>query len=97
MRFGVGEYEHASFVEVDRATASAPTVARKLDCYRRFWQTGREQERFGVFPRVVLLAPHGARREVLAEAVARQPAEARPLYQTGLYAEAVGLLTGEAS
>lgn len=47
VRFGAGEYEHLSFVEVDRATASAPTITRKLDVYRRYWQTGREQERFG--------------------------------------------------
>jgi Replication-relaxation len=97
VRFGVGEHEHACFVEVDRATASAPTVARKLDCYRRYWQTGREQERFGVFPRVVLLAPHDARRAVLAEAVARQPDESQFLYRAGLHAEAVGPLTGEES
>ena len=63
VRFGAGEYEHLSFVEVDRATASVPTVARKLGVYRRYWQTGRDQERFGAFGRVLLLAPHEARRD----------------------------------
>jgi hypothetical protein len=94
VRWGAGELEHLSFVEVDRATASAPTVARKLDVYRRYWQTGREAERFGAFPRVVLLTPDEARRDTLAAAVARQPSEAQALYRVGLYEDAVRLLTG---
>jgi hypothetical protein len=97
VRFGAGEYEHLSFVEVDRATASAPTVARKLDVYRRYWQTGREQERFGAFGRVLLLAPHEARRAVLADAIKRQPTDARPLFRAGLHEDAADLMTGEAS
>jgi hypothetical protein len=96
-RFGAGEYEHLSFVEVDRATASVPTVARKLDLYRRYWQTGREQDRFGAFGRVLLLAPHDKRRAVLAEAVKRQPTDAQPLFRAALYEDAANLLIGEAS
>lgn len=94
IRWGRDELEHLSFVEVDRATASAPTVARKLDLYRRYWQTGREQERFGAFPRVVLLTPDEARRDILAKAASRLAADARPLYRVGLYDQAVPLLTG---
>jgi hypothetical protein len=97
VRFGAGEYEHLSFVEVDRATASVPTVARKLSVYRRYWQTGRDQERFGAFGRVLLLAPHAARRDLLADAVKRQPTDAQPLYRVALYEEAADLLTGRAS
>jgi Replication-relaxation len=96
-RFGAGEYEHLSFVEVDRATASVPTVARKLNVYRRYWQTGRDQERFGAFGRVLLLAPSAARRDDLAEAVKRQPTDAQPLFRAALYEEAADLLTGRAS
>jgi len=95
VRFGAGEYEHLSFVEVDRATASAPTVARKLDLYRRYWQTGREQERFGAFGRVLLLAPHVKRRTVLAKAVKSQPTDAQRLFRAGLHEDAADLLTGE--
>jgi hypothetical protein len=97
IRFGAGDLEHLSFVEVDRATASAPTITRKLDVYRRYWQTGREQERFGAFGRVLLLAPHEARRKVLADAIKRQPTEAQPLFRTALYEDAADLLTGRAS
>lgn len=94
IRWGRGQLEHLSFVEVDRATASAPTVARKLACYRRFWQTGRDQERFGAFPRVVLLTPTERRRAALAAAVRRQPADARSLYRVALYGDAMRLLSG---
>ncbi len=97
VRFGAGEYEHLNFVEVDRATASVPTVARKLAVYRRYWQTGRDQERFGAFGRVLLLAPNAARRDDLAKAVKRQPTGAQPLYRVALYEEATGLLAGEGS
>lgn len=94
VRWGAGDLEHLSFVEVDRATASVPTiVARKLDLFRRYWQTGREQERFGAFPRVVLLTTAEKRRATLAEATRRQPPEARPLYRVGLLADATRLLT----
>jgi hypothetical protein len=96
-RFGAGEYEHLSFVEVDRATASVPTVARKLSVYRRYWQTGRDQERFGAFGRVLLLAPNAARRDLLAAAVKHQPTDAQPLYRVALYEDATDLLTGRAS
>lgn len=96
-RFGAGEYEHLSFVEVDRATASMPTMVRKLDVYRRYWQTGRDQERFGAFGRVLLLAPHDDRRAVLAEAIKRQPRNAQPLFRSAVFAEATDLLTGRAS
>ena len=96
-RWGAGDLEHLSFVEVDRATASAPTVSRKLDTYRRYWHVGREVERFGAFPRVILLVPHDARRVVLSEAIHRQPADARPLYRIGTSRDAADLLTGERS
>jgi len=96
VRFGTGEYEHLSFVEVDRATASVPTVSRKLSVYRRFWMTGRDQERFGAFGRVLLLAPNAPRRDLLADAVKRQPTDAQPLYRVALYEEAADLLTGRA-
>jgi hypothetical protein len=94
IRWGRGDLEHLSFVEVDRATASTPTVARKLELYRRYWQGGREAERFGAFPRIVLLTPTEARRDLLAEAVKRQPADAQPLYRVALYGGAPHLLTG---
>lgn len=94
VRLGLGEYEHASFVEVDRATQSGPTIARKLAVYRRYWQTGREQDRFGVFPKVVILVPSEARKDALVDVCAAQPAEAWPLFQVAHYEDALAALTG---
>jgi len=94
VRVGLGKYEHASFVEVDRATQSGPTIARKLTLYRRYWQTGKEQERLGVFPKVVVLVPSEARKEVLVEVCGAQPAEAWPLFQVARYEHGLDVLTG---
>ena len=96
-RVGRADWEFASFIEVDRATASVPTVMRKLAVYRRYFQTGREQERFGLFPRVVLLAPTEARKEALVAALAAQPADAWELFRVALYDDASSVLTGEAA
>lgn len=95
-RLGVGQYEHAYFVEVDRATQSGPTVARKLTQYRRYWQTGKEQERFGLFPKVLILVPSEARKEALVEVCGAQPAEAWPLFQVSRYEQALEVLAGRA-
>lgn len=96
-RLRVGQYEDSYFVEVDRATVSGPALTRKLTTYRRFWQTGREQERRGVFPRVLWLVPSEARKAVLVDRCASQPADAWPLFQIARYADAPQLFRGEGS
>lgn len=95
VRFAAADYEYASFVEVDRATASVPTVARKLGLYRRYWQTGREQERFGLFPKVLILVPNDRRREALVEVAGAQPVDSWPLFQVAPLGNGVRLLAGE--
>jgi hypothetical protein len=69
LRIGLGEFEDSYFVELDRATQSGPAITRKLALYRRYFQTGREQARWEVFPKVLLLAPHAARAAALASLV----------------------------
>jgi hypothetical protein len=94
VRLGSGAFEDSWFVEVDLGTESSATLDRKLDTYRTYWRSGREQERHGVFPRVLWLVPNERRSAVVSEACARQPAEAWPLFVVTLYDDAVGLLTG---
>jgi hypothetical protein len=53
----LGRYEDHWFLEVDRATESRPTLARKLGRYVQYWQTGQEQARTGVFPKVLWIVP----------------------------------------
>jgi hypothetical protein len=95
VRIGLGEFEDVYFIEVDRATHSGPSVARKLTLYRRYWQTGREQNRWsGVFPKVLILVPSEARKAALVEVAGGQPADSWPLFQIARYDDALEVLTG---
>ena len=95
VRFAAGEFEHLAFVEVDRATQSAAAVGRKLTVYRRYFQTGREQERWdGVFPQVLVLTPTERRRAALVDVAAAQPPASWPLFRVLPYAAAAAVLTG---
>ncbi len=93
VRVGVGSYEHFFFIEVDRATQSGPSVGRKLATYRRYWQSGREQARFGLFPKVLVLVPSEARKEGLVDVAASQPADACELFEIACYDDALAALT----
>jgi Replication-relaxation len=95
LRVGLGDFEDAYFIEVDRATHSGPSVARKLSLYRRYRQTGREQRRWsGVFPKVLVLVPSEARRAALVEVAAKQAADSWPLFQIARYDNAIEILSG---
>lgn len=97
VRLATGEFERGAFVEVDRGTESAAAIARKCRAYRRYWETGREQERRGYFPQVVFSVPDEARRAVLVDVCAKQPAESWPLWRVVLEADLPDALTGEAT
>lgn len=86
-------YELTSFVEVDMATESLPTIRRKLDVYVAYWRSGLEQERSNVFPRTWWSVPTTARAEAIQYAIRRLPAEARELFAVCLTDEAVTRLT----
>jgi hypothetical protein len=88
----LGGYEDRWFIEVDQGTESLPTIARKCDLYRRYWASGREQAREGVFPRVLWMAPDGRRAEAIVEVCSRQPTEAWDLFMVTTRAEAVSRL-----
>ena len=93
VRLGLGEFEDSYFVEIDRGTESLPAVARKLLAYRRHWQSGREQARLGVYPRVLIVVDAAARREAIKDVVRRQPADAQPLFEVLLTDAALSTLT----
>jgi hypothetical protein len=97
VRTAAGELEHFAFVEVDRATASLPAISRKLAIYASFRRAGgHEQRRFGVFPRVLLLAPNAARRDALAEVAAGAPSAIRDATTAACFDDALDALTGGA-
>lgn len=68
-----GDYEDHWFVEVDRATESIPVLVRKAEVYRDYWQTGTEQRKVGIFPRVLWLLPDERRVLRFQEALERNP------------------------
>ncbi len=94
VRLGLGEVERAAFVEIDRATESRATLIVKLRAYRQYWDTGREQERRGYFPRVVFAVPSEKRKTVVADLFDCQPDETRPLWQVVLAADLTDVLIG---
>jgi hypothetical protein len=68
---GSGEYELRWFVEVDRASESLPVIIRKCQLYADYYQSGMEQARRGVFPRVCWIVPDETRAERVHTAIAR--------------------------
>lgn len=94
VRLGIGQYERGFFVEIDRSTEALTTIARKCLAYRQYWQAGREQERFGYFPRVVFAVLTEERKAALVNVFSRQPEEAWALFQVVLADELVPMLRG---
>jgi hypothetical protein len=98
LRLGDGRYEDRWFIEVDQGTESLPTIGRKCEAYRRYWQSGAELAHSEVFPRVLWIAPSVSRAEALVEVCGRQPAEAWQLFVvTTRDAAANRLMQGAAS
>ena len=66
---GVGDYEDRFFVEIDRSTEHLPTVVRKCRLYDLYYQSGIEQHRHGVFPKVCLVVPNPERADRLRRVI----------------------------
>jgi hypothetical protein len=94
VRIGNGGFLESWYLEVDRATESPSTLARKADVYRAYYASGIEQRRRGVFPRVLWCVPHERRYQMVVDVCGRQPAEAWALHQVTLTSDAVGLMSG---
>ncbi len=95
VRVAVGEYEHASFVEVDLGTEGRGALLRKTDAYIAYFESGREQARHGLFPRVVWITTTESRARVLDTLIASLPAGERRLFATTVTGDdAIWTLTG---
>lgn len=91
---GVGEEEQHSFIEVDRATEGMNTVRRKADAFRAYALSSIEQQRRGVFPKVVLLTTDEQRAGRISDVVHRLP-DGKELFAVSVFTDAIKLLTGE--
>jgi hypothetical protein len=93
IRLGIGAFEDSWFLEVDRATEGPATINRQLDAYRRYWASGIEQSRRGVFPRILWTVPNERRYQAIVDILGRQPAETWQLHLVTLYDNAIPMLT----
>lgn len=71
VNLGVDDYEHRWFVEVDMSTESLPVVLRKCQLYEDYYQTGKEQEAHGVFPKVCWVVPNEVRAQRIRDGIKR--------------------------
>jgi hypothetical protein len=64
-----GDTEWHWWVEVDLATEHLPSIVRKCRQYVRYWQSGIEQSRTQVFPRVAWLTTTPKRSSAMKQAI----------------------------
>ena len=88
-----GDYEDHWYIEVDRATESLPTVLKQCEQYERYQRAGIEQDRLGIFPRVLWLVPDEHRRVRLQLAISERRALDEALFDVELHERAVDLIT----
>lgn len=91
------DYEYHWFVEVDLSTHSAAAVVRKCQLYNRYWTTGIEQDRSGLFPRVLIVTPNARRAGLLERAIGDARQLSAKLFAVTTTADAMACLTGVAS
>jgi hypothetical protein len=96
VRLGVGDYEYASFVEVDCGTEGKGALLGKAHVYLSYYRSGREQAQQGLFPKVVWIAATESRARFLGELLRALPDGDR-LFAAATPEEAVGILTGTAA
>ncbi|MBF6546952.1 replication-relaxation family protein [Nocardia brasiliensis] len=60
------DFEHHWLIEADRDKEHEPHLLRKLAAYHRYFNSGRYQAEYGLFPSVLWVVPGQARAEQLA-------------------------------
>lgn len=93
VRVAAGDYEYASFVEIDCGTVGRAALERKLAAYLGYYRSGREQATNGVFPRVVWVAHTPARASYLTRLI--ETANAASISSVATPADAMPALAGE--
>jgi hypothetical protein len=73
-------YEDWWFVEADCGSEGPMALRRKLALYRKLYRSGAEQERSGVFPRVLFVCLDERRRHQLAQQLTYQPSDIRAVF-----------------
>lgn len=92
---GSRDFEAVSFGEYDRGTESVQTIVKKASVYERYWQSGQEQSRSGVFPRVVWIVPDDKRRQRVERALGRTARITSALHAVTTPEWAIAVLRGD--
>ena len=96
VRVGAGALEDRWMIEVDLASESDRTLARKASGYLEHYRGSTEQHDHGVYPRVLWTAPDERRAEQIGDVLDRQPTEAARLFHVCRFDQAIGFLATEA-
>lgn len=92
VRLGLGDYEDSYFLEVDRSTEGSRALERQLQLYIAYAQSGNEQIKRAVFPRVLWLVSSEQRKAVLIDSLMRLSAEHWQFFQVALFDQAIETL-----
>lgn len=83
------------FIEVDRATEGLKRIRSKASQYLDYWRSGREQERLGVFPRVLWSVPDQKRAEAMRRTLAELPDPAGDMFVVAVATDSVRAVLGQ--
>lgn len=90
------ELELHAWIEMDMATESLAWITEKAKTYGRYYATGKEQARHGVFPKALWITPDHNRAKGLVHALSRLPADHWQLHQVTTCANTFDALLAQA-
>jgi hypothetical protein len=93
---GVGEYERRWFIEIDRGQESMPVIIRKCRRYQAYYQSGAEQARHGVFPRICWVVPDEHRATGLDRAITSAQDLTKCMFAVCVMDASIEMLAGSA-
>ena len=82
------------FVEIDLGTESGTAIVRKCRIYHAYWQSGIEQDRHDVFPKVLWIADTPRRAGLIHRAITRARSLHQSLFEVTTTDDALTVLTG---
>lgn len=88
------ESELRWFIEIDLGTESGSAVVRKCRTYHAYWQSGIEQDRYDVFPKVLWLADTARRAGLIRRAIGKAHSLHQPLFDVATTDDAIAVLAG---
>ncbi|HVE45140.1 MAG TPA: replication-relaxation family protein [Acidimicrobiales bacterium] len=89
-----GGYEYRWFVEVDLGTEHTPAILRKCRNYEAYYRSGVEQDRHGVFPRALWVAPDEQRAGRIGSAFRQATGITEGLFVVTAAGRAIEVLAG---